>query len=106
MKIYRVLCLCVCIALPGLALAKLPPSAALGQKEGMLDYCAQIDPQSAAKYEAVKQRLAQGVPVQEVADARNSTEYREAYDAFREALGNAPKDQALNACRSLLESKQ
>lgn len=105
MRLYRILCLSAVIALPQLALAKLPPNSALGQVEGTLDFCAQVDPQSAAKYQELKRLLVQGEPEKEVAEARKTTEYKEAYDAISEALGKVPKDQAVKACTSLLESK-
>ena len=103
MKIHRILCLSAAIALPQLALAKLPPQPALGQVEGTLDFCAQIDQRSAAKYQEYKKILIQGVPEKEVAEARKSTEYKEAYDAIGEALGKAPKDQAVKACTAFLK---
>ena len=104
MKIHRILCLSAAIALPQLALAtKLPPKPALGQVEGTLDFCAQVDQRSAAKYQEYKKILIQGVPEKEVAEARNSTEYKEAYDAIGEALGKVPKDQAVKACTALLK---
>lgn len=73
--------------------------------EGTLDFCAQIDSQSAAKYEERKKLLVQGEPEKDVAEARKTTEYKEAYDAIGEALGKVPKDKAVKACTSFLESK-
>jgi hypothetical protein len=105
MKIHRILCLSAVIALPQLALAKVPPNSALGQVEGTLDFCAQVDPQSAAKYEERKKLLVQGEPEEEVAESRQTTDYKEAYDAIGEALGKVPKDQAVKACTSFLKSK-
>src|SRR4029077_2284540 len=105
MNIHRILCLLAVIVLPQLSLAKLPPNSALGQVEGTLDFCAQVDPQSVGKYEERKKLLVQGEPEKEVAEARKTTEYKEAYDAIGEALGKVPKDQAVKACTSILESK-
>jgi hypothetical protein len=45
------------------------------------------------------------VPEKEVAEAREKAEYKEAYDAIGAALGKVPKDQAVKACTTLLESK-
>ena len=53
--------------------------------------------------EEYKKILVQGVPEKEVAEARKSTEYKEAYDAIGEALGKAPKDQAVKACTAFLK---
>ena len=103
MEICRILCLSATIAISQLALAELPPNSALGQVEGTLDFCAQVDQRSAAKYQKYKKILIQGVPEQEVAEARKSTEYKEAYDAIGEALGKVPKDQAVKACTALLK---
>jgi hypothetical protein len=105
MRLHHILCLSAVIALPQLALAKLPPNSALGQVEGTLDFCAQVDSRSAAKYQELKRLLVEGEPEREVMEARKTTEYKEAYDAIGEALGKVPKDQAVKACTSLLESK-
>jgi len=105
MKIHRILCLFAVIALPQLAQATLPPNSALGQVEGTLDFCAQVDPPSAAKYEERKKLLVQGQPENEVAEARKTTEYKEAYDSISEALGKVPKDQAVKSCSDFLKGK-
>ena len=105
MKIHRMLCLSAILAFPLLALAKLPPNSSFGQVEGTLDFCAQADPQSAAKYAEFKKAMVQGEPEKEVAEARQSSEYKKAYDAIGEALGKVPKDQAVKACTSFLEGK-
>jgi hypothetical protein len=105
MKIHRMLCLSALLALPNLALAKLPPNSTLGQMEGTLDFCAQIDPQSASKYQEFKKVLVQGEPEKDVAEARQTKEYKDAYDAIGEALGQVPKDKALKACTNFLEGK-
>src|SRR6266436_9728925 len=103
MKIHPILCLSAAIALPQLALTKLPPKPALGQVEGTLDFCTQVDQRSATKYQEYKKILIQGVPEKEVAEARKSTEYKAAYDTIGEALGKVPKDQAVKACTALLK---
>lgn len=106
MKFHRIGCLSALLALPNLALAKLPPNSALGQVEGTLDFCAQLDPQSAAKYQEFKKALVHGEPEKDVAEARASSEYKNACDAIGEALGKAPKDEAMKACTSLVEAKK
>ncbi len=74
MKIHRILCLSATIVISQLALAALPPSSALGQVEGTLDFCAQVDPQSAAKYAEHKKHLVQDVPEKDVAEARKTAD--------------------------------
>jgi len=105
MKILRTFFFSALLAVPNLAVAKLPPNSALGQVEGTLDFCAQADPQSAAKYVEFKKALVQGEPEKDVNEARKSSEYKNSYDAIGEVLGKVPKDQAVKACISFLEGK-
>ena len=77
MKIYSILCLSIAIVLPEIAVAKLPPNPAFGQLEGTIDYCAQADAPSAAKYQDLKKRLVEDVQEKEVAEARKTKEYKE-----------------------------
>jgi hypothetical protein len=105
MKILRMLAVFATLLISGLALAKLPPNSSLGQVEGTLDFCIQADPQSAEKYEAFKKAMVQGEPEKKVAEARLSSEYKQAYDAIQESLGKIEKDKAVKACTSFLEGK-
>jgi hypothetical protein len=50
--------------------------------------------------------LVQGEPEKDEADARKSSEYKDAYDAIGEALGKTPKDEAIKTCTSLVETKK
>jgi hypothetical protein len=106
MKIQRILCLSAAIVIPQLALAKLPlPNDAFGKVEGTLDFCAQIDSRDAAKYQEQKKLLVRDVPEEEVAAARETTEYKEAYAWIGEELGKMPKEKAVKACAASLEGK-
>ncbi|HYL13126.1 MAG TPA: hypothetical protein VEV41_08825 [Terriglobales bacterium] len=105
MKIYRILCVALAIILPQLALAKLPfPNDAFGRVEATLDSCAQADPPSASKYQEAKKALVKDVPEKEVAEARASQEYRDAYDATTTEIGKQPKDKVVEACTASLKS--
>jgi hypothetical protein len=105
MKIFRISCLSVVLALPTLALAKLPlPNEIFGRIESSLDYCAQVDSKSAPKYQERKKVLVRGVSDQEVSEARASKEYQEAYDQVNADLAKEPKDQTAKACAASLES--
>lgn len=106
MKTYAILCLSAAIAFPALALAKLPPNPAFGQLEATIDYCAQVDASSATRYHDLKKRVAEDAQEKEVAEARKSKEYKEAYDGMSQALAKLPNDQVIKACRSLLDSKK
>lgn len=48
----------------------------------------------------------QDVSEKEVTEARSTTEYNESNDAMSKALGKAPRNQTVKACRSLLEMKK
>lgn len=106
MKIYSILFLSIAIVLPQIAEAKLPPNPSFGQLEGTIDYCAQADAPSAAKYQDLKKRLVEDVQEKDVNEARKTKEYKESYDSMTEALGKVPNEQVIKACRSLLEYKK
>jgi hypothetical protein len=104
MRIHRILCLGAALVVPQLALAELPlPNDIFGKVEGTLDYCAQVDSRSAAQYQEQKKLLVRDVPEKEVAAARETTEYKEAYAWIGDELGQLPKDKAVKACAASLE---
>jgi len=105
MKIHRILCLgAAIVVIPQLALAKLPFSSdVFGRVEGTLDFCAQVDSRSAAKYQEQKKLLVRDVPEKELAAARETTEYKEAYAWIGGELGKVAKDKAVQACAASLE---
>ena len=79
MKILRTICLAAAIVIPQIALAKLPmANDVFGKSEGSLDFCAQVDPQSAPKYQERKKALVKDVPEKEVAEARNTKDTKKA----------------------------
>jgi hypothetical protein len=105
MKIFRIACLSTALALPPFVLAKMPlPNDSFGRLESALDYCAQVDSKSAAKYRERKSALVRGASDQEVAEARASKEYREAYDQVAVDLSKEPKDQTAKTCAASLEA--
>jgi len=104
MRIHRILCLGVALVIPQLALAKLPfPNDSFGKVEGTLDFCARTDEQAAPKYQERKKALVRDVPEKEVAEARQTQEYKEAYDAVSAELGKVPKEKVVEACTAFLE---
>jgi hypothetical protein len=107
MKIFRILCWSAVIVIPQLALAKLPfTNNAFGKVEGILDFCAKADPPSASKYQKQKKALVKDVPEKEVAEARQSQEYKDAYDAVGAELGKEPNQKVAEACAASLEGNQ
>jgi hypothetical protein len=104
MKVFRTLCLGAAVLIPQLALAKLPfPNDAFGRVEATLDTCAQADPVGAPKYQERKKALVKDVPEKEVAEARATQEYKDAYDATTTEIGKQPKDKVVEACTASLK---
>ena len=106
MKIYRALCLGAAIGLPQLALAELPfPAKALGQIEGTLNFCSQANPKSAAKYKEWGKLLVGNASEKDLANARNSSDYKDSYNWIDGELRKAPKADAVKACTDFVEEK-
>jgi hypothetical protein len=104
MKIHRVILLGTALVTAPLAMAKLPfTNDALGKIEGTLDFCAQNDSQSAAKYQERKKAMVHGVSEQELAEARASQEYKDAYDWTNTELAKVPKEKVAEACTAFLK---
>ena len=59
----------------------LPNARVLGVNEGALSYCGPRDPAAAARLRQKIERLVQGASAQQLAEVRNSDEYRKAYDS-------------------------
>ena len=106
MKLEKALCLGVALLIPELALAKLPFSNELfGKVEGTLDFCTQIDPPKAEKYQEKKKLIVKNLPDNEVAEARATEEYKTAYHSTTEEAAKGPKDEAVKSCSAALEPK-
>ena|SRR5579864_3559655 len=105
MKIYRTFIFVSAITVSQFALAKLPMSNdVFGKSEGTLDFCAQAKPQDAGKYQERKKSLVRGIPEKEVADARQTQDYKNAYEWITGELGKVPKDQTAAACGAVLQN--
>jgi hypothetical protein len=106
MKLHRIVFACTLIMLPQLLNAKLPFSNdAFGKVEGILAYCAKVNPESAVKYQDAAKALVKDASEKEVTEARNSVEYKESIDSINAQLEKAPKENSIKACRDYLNSK-
>lgn len=106
MRIFRIVCVSAILMLASLAIAKLAvPNGVLGQTEGALDFCAQADPQSAEKYQEKKKTLVQGASEEELAEARGSDEYKEAYQSATDEMSKQSKAEVKKACAAALAGK-
>jgi len=104
MKVHRILCLGAALVIPQLALAKLPfANDIFGRIEGTLDFCVGANPKAAQKYQEGKKQLVRDVPPQEVADARKTKEYKDAYQLVKDEAAKMPKDKAAETCAAALE---
>ena len=107
MKIIPIVCLGLVIAIPELALAKLPfENSVFGKVESTLDYCSQVDPPMAPKYEAKRKALVEGLPEKEVAEARQTQEYKDGYNEAKTELSKQSKDEVTSTCKALVQSEK
>jgi len=106
MKLHRILCLGAALVVPQLVLAKLPaPNDSFGKMEGILDFCAQADSQAASKYQERKKVLVGDATEKEVAEARQTQEYKDSYQGMTAELAKVPKEKTVKACAAYLEGK-
>jgi len=107
MKIHRLVLVCAAIMIPQLGNAKLPfTNDIFGKLEGTLDFCAKADPESAPKYRELAKLLVKDVPDKELTEARMTSEYKDSYEGIDTELAKVPKDQAIKACKTSLETKK
>ena len=110
MKTYRMLILCAAIAVPQFISAEdAPPSAlnsrTLGQIEAIIDYCVNISP-AMAKAKGTATPSISKASKKELDEARNSDDYKEAYDSTTAALNEVPQGRVLEACNATMPQKQ
>jgi hypothetical protein len=107
MKINRILLVCVVIAIPRLTMAGLPfANDEFGTVETTLSFCSKLIPESAAKYEEIGKRYVGNAPAKELAEARNTPAYKEAYESNGAMLAEMPKEHVMEACKAFLKAKE
>jgi len=91
---------CAWFAVAPLAHADKPAlnAQALGISESILNYCGPVDPASAAKLREKIKQLVQGASEQQLAQVRNSDEYRQAYDSVVDFVGKVDEHNAKQLC--------
>ena len=106
MRIFRITGIAAILMIASLANAKLPvPHGILGRVEGALDFCAQADAQSAAKYQEKKKEFSQGATDGELEEARDSQDYKDAYQSATDEMSKQSKDEAKKTCSAALAGK-
>lgn len=104
-KFCRTLGLVAVVAFPQLMLAghSIPPQA-LGQIEATGNFCARVDSPWADKYKQGDKVLAAIMSEKELKEARESSDYKAAYDATTGRLEKIPQDKAVEGCRARLRN--
>ena len=105
MKLHRIVCVCAAIVLPQVSLAGLPfTGQALATAQATIDFCAQVHPEQAKKYQEHAKLLVRDSSEEEVAKLRKTSEYKEAYEWVTGELAKVTRDESTTACRGLLPS--
>src|SRR5258706_4443719 len=91
---------CTWLAVPLLVHADTPSvnPRALGIVESIVNYCGRLDPAAAVRLREQVKQLAQGASEQQLAEVRNSNEYREAYDSVVEFVAKVDEHNAKRVC--------
>ena len=106
MKLYYVLGLATFVVLSQFTLAAPAiPANALGQVEATINFCVRADAKSVDKYKEWGKAIVAGMSEKELAEARESAEYKENYSTITSQLEKAPADKAVESCRAALEGK-
>src|ERR1700674_1275429 len=106
MSFFRTLCIAALIS----AAPQLTPAApavapkTIGHIEAVVNFCSRIDSESADKYKELGKQVVRDMSEKELADARNTDEYKESYEAIITELEKAPADKATKGCRSMLKA--
>jgi hypothetical protein len=108
MKPHRILGLYAVTLLARIALADEPAvsAQALGTTEATLDFCTQVDPRNADRYQAQIKILAQGASEKALAKVRKSDEYKQAYDSTTEMFAGIKQRDAVRTCTDSLVANQ
>lgn len=103
MKIATVLLVTSAAVLPCIAAAELPFTPhSLGTVQGTIDFCAKVKPDAAQRYQEFVKHLVNDVAREDVAKARATSQYRDAYETTMRALSDAPQREAVESCAAFL----
>jgi len=105
LKIHRIVCLSALLAFPQFAVAECPKASSLAQVEGILDYCAQVDPALAPRVQQFKSVVLHGVPEKELEVVVQSKDFKQTYTEIRQELSKVPTSTVISACTSTLGGK-
>ncbi len=77
----------------------------LARVEGIFNYCATIDSQSAGKYKQLLSNIISGYPASEIKEDESSSRYTYALGVVDTEIAKLPRSSALTTCRSSLAGK-
>ena len=102
-KLYLVLAVVTAVTMPPLASAEssIPPKS-LAQIEARIDFCVRVDSASADQYKALGKAIVADMSEKELKVARESSDYKPAYDGLTGQLEKIPRDKAVESCRASL----
>lgn len=104
MRIRLSFVLTAALLIPQATQAQLPISNdSLGRMEGILDFCAQVKDSAATKFQERKKLVAGDATEDELKEARQTPEYKDAYRELGKQLAEVPKEEAEKACSAYLE---
>lgn len=102
-KFYRALGLVAVLTFPQpVVVANSVLPQAIGQIEATGNFCARVDAPWADKYKQAEKALAGTMSEKELKKARESGDYKKAYDAMTRTLEKIPQDHAVQSCRASL----
>jgi hypothetical protein len=80
-------------------------NAALGQVEGILKFCSQVNAQVAKNAQAQSVLLIGKASTKDLVEARNSAEYKAAREASSAERGKLDKKRAVETCSAMAAGK-
>jgi hypothetical protein len=105
MKIRRLLLLGTAVSVPQLGGAQLPiPNEAFAKIESVLDFCIKADPKDSDKYEKLREGLMKDSAEKDMLEARESQEYKDAYQQEKGEFTKMPKEKAIEACSASISN--
>ena len=97
----------VVIALPQLALAELPADQlSLGTVQAAIDFCTQLKPDNAAKYQEQAGFMLSGLSEDDLAKLRSASDYQKSYASTQADLRKIEPRQAAETCDKFLTADE
>lgn len=86
--------------------ATTPPPQVIGQVDAIVTSCTQADRRSAEEYKDLERNATRNMSEKQLADARNSAEYKNSYAAMTAQFGKTPANKVVDACHTFLKNNK